>query len=249
MRTAMKARLAAGTVGVAMLGFGAWHLLTDQDLGRKESIGKWLLGGVIVHDGILAPLVFLCCALAWRFSGVRLRRGLALFLLVGGSLTVLAVPAILRSGDNPNPTVTPLDYSRNLTFALAGLAVCVLLYALGGHLIDRRRHADNAVMPQSEPGPEPEPAENPEEVIARQSDPDENAAGPAEAEDPAPRAEPVKQSREARGPETEPVPGDDPESPALPARASAAGEATGPATPAADRETTTADEGKLDGQG
>lgn len=144
MRAAMGARLTAGTVGVAMLGFGAWHLITDSDLGHKQSIGKWLLGGVIVHDGIIAPVVFGGCALAWRLAGARLRRGLAVFLLAGGSVTIVALPSALRSGDNSNPTVTPLDYPRNLALVLGGLAVCVLLYVLGGRLNDRR-HAARAV--------------------------------------------------------------------------------------------------------
>jgi hypothetical protein len=188
MRAAMAARMTAGAVGVAMLVYGAWHLLNKNDVGPTVSIGKWLVGGVIVHDGILAPVVFAGCALAWRFTGVRFRRGLAVFALAGGSVAIVALPSALRSGDNSNPTVTPLDYPRNLAVVLGGLAVCVALYVLGGRWKDRRR-TGSAVAPEPEtgpkPGPEPEPvfATVAEHDISPQSDDVEGTADPAQAED------------------------------------------------------------------
>lgn len=244
MRAAMGARLTAGAVGVAMLGFGAWHLLTDHDLGQKESIGKWLLGGVIVHDGILAPLVFACCALAWRFSGLRLRRGLAMFLLVGGSLTIVAGPAILRRGDNPNLTVTPLDYSRNLALVLAGLAVCVLLYALGGLLIDRRRSRSGSAAT-----PQPELTADTEGGISAQPGAARDTADPVRPESAPSSAQPEQQHRETGGPEDRQVPVDDPQPPVPPAQPPGADGSTGHAGPADDQETAAADEEQIDGQG
>jgi hypothetical protein len=179
MRAAMGARLTAGAVGVAMLTYGAWHLLNAHDVGPTESIGKWLLGGVIVHDGILAPIVFAGCALAWRFTGVRLRRGLAVFVLAGGSVAIVALPSALRSGDNSNPTVTPLDYPRNLAVVLGGLAVCVLLYVVGGHLNDRRRSGHLA-----EPEPETQPELEPELTVA--ADASEKMSEPVDEPDSVP---------------------------------------------------------------
>jgi hypothetical protein len=178
VRAAMAVRMTAGAIGVAMLVYGAWHLLNKNDVGPTESIGKWLLGGVIVHDGILAPVVFAGCALAWRFTGVRFRRGLAVFALAGGSVAIVALPSALRSGDNPNPTVTPLDYSRNLAVVLGGLAVCVALYVLGGRWRDRRR-SGSAVAP--EPEPDPVFATVAEHDISPQ--PDEESDEPAEDDD------------------------------------------------------------------
>lgn len=141
MRAATAVRTCVGAVGVAMLGFGAWNLLWHQhaQVGPPDAVGKWLLGGVIVHDAILAPLVFLACAVAWRHTGARVRRALALFLLAGGSLVIIALPDILRSGDNPNPTVTPLDYPRNLTITLGVLALVAVLTAAAGPARDRYR--------------------------------------------------------------------------------------------------------------
>lgn len=146
MRASTAARVGLGAVGVAMLGFGVWNLLWHQSaqVGPAASVGGWLLGGVIVHDAIIAPLVFLACALAARHTGARVRRALVLFLLAGGSLVIVGLPDILRSGDNPNPTVTPLDYPRNLTIALGAVAVIAALSVLPGAARDRRRRAREA---------------------------------------------------------------------------------------------------------
>jgi hypothetical protein len=145
MRVSTALRLAVGAGGVAMIGFGVWTLWVEKaHIGLPASIGRWLLGGVIGHDAILAPLVFLACALAGRYTGARVRRALALFLLAGGSLVIVGLPDLLRSGDNPNPTVTPLDYPRNLTISLGAVAVIAVLSVLPGGVRDRRRRAREA---------------------------------------------------------------------------------------------------------
>jgi hypothetical protein len=145
MRVSTALRLGVGACGVAMLAFGLWTFWRlKSHIGLPASIGRWLLGGVIGHDAILAPLVFLGCALAGRCTSARVRRALALFLLAGGSLVIVGLPDILRSGDNPNPTVTPLDYPRNLTIALGAVALVAVLSVVPGGVRDRRRRAQEA---------------------------------------------------------------------------------------------------------
>jgi hypothetical protein len=238
MRAAMAGRLATGAVGVVMLGYGAWHLLDDQDLGRKASIGTWLLGSVIGHDGILAPVVFAGCALAWRLTGARARRGLATFLLVGGSVAIVALPSALRSGDNPNPTVTPLDYPRNLALVLGGLAVCVLLYVLGGHLNDRRRSAGAA---------EPEPGLAVPAELRTPPEPDtvEEPADPAPPETTATTGESAEPGRS----DESPAPVDDPESLTAPGQPPGAKEPPDLAEPTQEDGIVVDRDEKLDGQG
>jgi hypothetical protein len=145
MRVSTALRLGVGAGGVAMMGFGVWTLWVEKArIGLPASIGRWLLGGVIGHDAILAPVVFIACAVAGRLTGARVRRALALFLLAGGSLVIVGLPDILRSGDNPNPTVTPLDYPRNLTIALGAVALVAVLSVVPGGVRDRRRRAQEA---------------------------------------------------------------------------------------------------------
>jgi hypothetical protein len=189
MRVSTALRTGVGAGGVAMVGFGAWTLWREKaHIGLPASIGRWLVGGVIGHDAILAPVVFLACALAGRYTSARVRRALALFLLAGGSLLIVGLPDALRSGDNPNPTVTPLDYPRNLTIALGAVAVLAVLSVVPGGIRDRRRRA--RVQPASEPDSpelEPEPDTMPE--LEPEPEPELDMV-PESAPEPEPEPEP-----------------------------------------------------------
>ena len=131
-------RICLGALGAGVLGYGVFGLLAEPAIRDPAAVGEWLVVGVIVHDAVLAPLVFLLCALVSRFTGPRGRGRLAALLLVGGSLILISVPALLRKGLNPNRTVLPLDYSRNLGLVLLVLVAAVAVYA---GLDARRRRA------------------------------------------------------------------------------------------------------------
>ena len=220
MRVSTALRTGVGAVGLAMIAFGAWTFWRERDhIGVPASIGRWLLGGVIGHDAILAPVVFLGCALAGRFTGARVRRALALFLLAGGSLVIVGLPDILRSGDNPNPTVTPLDmdYPRNLMIALSAVGLIAVLTVVPGGVRDRRRRAREArlsVLAQAAS------ARAEEEAMARSA---AGAAGATRATEPEVGTETVSQDEAEAEPQTEPEtepetePQTEPEAEALPA--------------------------------
>lgn len=159
MRAATTIRVGVGTVGVAMAGFGVWGALTQPEVGKPWAIGKWLVGGVLVHDAVLAPVVFVACAIAWRFTTMRMRRALAVLLLAGGSAALIAVPDILRRGRNANPTVTALDYPRNLTIVLGVLLVAVLLFTVAGALREQSRQRRLRVAAAAAADAESEPSD------------------------------------------------------------------------------------------
>ncbi|MEF9886598.1 hypothetical protein [Streptomyces sp. P9-A4] len=50
-------------------------------------------------------------------------------LVVAGSLTVVALPGLLRPGGVEDPTVPPLDHSRNWLLAMAAVGVTATGYA------------------------------------------------------------------------------------------------------------------------
>ena len=139
MAAAKALRLALGGLGVGVLGYGVFGLLTERAISDPAAVGQWLVVGLLAHDALLAPFVFLLCALAFRFTGSRWRGRLAGLLLVGGSLVLISIPALLQEGRNPNSTVLPLDYARNLGILLAVLVVAMALY--GGLDAGRRRRA------------------------------------------------------------------------------------------------------------
>ncbi|MCX3058247.1 hypothetical protein [Streptomyces beihaiensis] len=124
MRAAAGLRVAAGATGAALLGYGAYLLWTDTRAGTPLRVAWWLAGALVLHDGVLAPLVF-CLGLllgAGRARGV-VRAGL----VTAGCLTLVAGPVLLRPGRPANASVLPLDYPRNLALLLAAVACATLV--------------------------------------------------------------------------------------------------------------------------
>jgi hypothetical protein len=114
-------RLALGLGGLAMAGVGAWVLLVDAASRTPGQVAAWLAGAVVVHDLLLAPAVLLLGLAVRRLR--RVRRALRGALLVGGCVTLVALPPLLRPGEPRNETVLPLDYGRNLALLLVAVAV------------------------------------------------------------------------------------------------------------------------------
>ncbi|GHG11972.1 hypothetical protein [Streptomyces zaomyceticus] len=121
----MAYRYVVGGGGLVLMGFGGALLLEQPEPWR---VAVWLAGGVLVHDGLIAPLVFACAALAVAV-GPRPRGVPRAALVVAGSLTVIALPPLLRPGGVANATVLPFDYARNWLLAMAAVAVLTLVYA------------------------------------------------------------------------------------------------------------------------
>ncbi|MFH8626397.1 hypothetical protein ACH4A8_31700 [Streptomyces vietnamensis] len=110
-------RYGLGTLGVALVGLGTW-LVVD----RPDPLGVlvWLAGALVLHDGILAPLVL---AVGLLLVGRRRRGLLRGALLVAGSVVLVTLPLLVRPGAPPNPSALPLPYGRNLAIVLAAVTV------------------------------------------------------------------------------------------------------------------------------
>ncbi|KUN03564.1 hypothetical protein AQI95_24090 [Streptomyces yokosukanensis] len=127
-------RLLAGAAGLALMGVGASLLLDrQQDL---MGVLEWLGGAVVLHDALLAPLVLLVGLVLVR-GGVRgpIRGAL----LVGGALTAVALPVLLRPGPRANSTVLPLDYPRNWLLTLVAVATFTVLLVVAKEVRRSRR--------------------------------------------------------------------------------------------------------------
>ncbi|WP_030155682.1 hypothetical protein [Streptomyces sp. NRRL S-244] len=123
----MTYRYAVAGLGLALMGLGGALLLQQPSPWR---IALWLAGAVVVHDGLIAPLVIAVAALTGAV-GLRLRGVPRAALIVAGSLTAIALPPLLRPGGAANPTVVPLDYLRNWLLTMAAIAVATGLYVAG----------------------------------------------------------------------------------------------------------------------
>ncbi|MEV0637775.1 hypothetical protein AB0I77_23090 [Streptomyces sp. NPDC050619] len=136
-------RWTLGTAGALLLGIGGWLLVTETREDTVPQVLLWLVGAVAVHDGLLVPLVLLIGAALRRpfgseygkgggdGSGVSNGNGYGVLrggLVVGGCLTLVALPLLLRQGQGRNPSALPLDYATNWQLLLAvTLAVTLVL--------------------------------------------------------------------------------------------------------------------------
>ncbi|MDT3395380.1 hypothetical protein RKE29_01730 [Streptomyces sp. B1866] len=134
-------RFGVGALGAVSMGVGAWLV---AGTGSVRDVAVWLGGAVVLHDAVLAPLVLGLGLLLGRTGGLGggeaggqggglaggLGGGRGLVrgaLVVGGSLTLVALPVLLRPGARANSSVLPLDYVSNWLLALAAVAVLAVL--------------------------------------------------------------------------------------------------------------------------
>ena len=129
-------RIVLSVSGILILLFGAARLVTVVPFGDLLVLAVWLIGAVVIHDGILAPLTVGTGWLLARVVPPRARRYLQAFLIVGGLVTVIAVPLILRQNSQPvSKAILQQNYGGNLTLLLGIIAaISLVLYALDvGH--------------------------------------------------------------------------------------------------------------------
>lgn len=123
-------------LGVALLVLGGIVLLDQVSPRRYVGILSWFAGAIIVHDLIIAPIVF-GVGVLMRRAGRRIP--VAVLAIVQGAIVVGAIMALIvfpeiykNSIETNNPTVLPLDYGTNLAVFYAVLlvltAVVVAIY-------------------------------------------------------------------------------------------------------------------------
>jgi hypothetical protein len=103
-------RLLIGALGVAGAAYGAIQLL-DLGLDNLLAAGTWLIGGVLLHDGVLAPLTIVVCFVVATAMRGRVPAPVVVGAIVLGTVTVAAVPVLGRFGERPdNPTLLDRNY-------------------------------------------------------------------------------------------------------------------------------------------
>ena len=129
------------TIGGALGLFGLGGLLTDAAKTMPVVWLKWLVGLLLVHDIVLAPLVHLAgrglrdrAPEAWRWP-------LQLGLVTSGVLVVASVPVLVGVGRRTQPgnaSVLPGDYPVALAGVLAVVWLGVLALGVWGVVRHRR---------------------------------------------------------------------------------------------------------------
>ncbi|WP_082590938.1 hypothetical protein [Phycicoccus sp. Soil748] len=131
VRTTMAALGAlVGLYGVVrFLGLGWTNLLATL---------PWLAGVVVVHDGVLAPLVVVAGVAAARTLPAWSRPAAVFAVVVLGAVTLVAVPVLGRFGAKAdNPTLLDRPYAAGWV----GVAVLVLVAAVAIAVRGRRKGA------------------------------------------------------------------------------------------------------------
>lgn len=123
-------RILLGAFGLGLGGYGAW-LVLDLGLANLLDSVPWLVGGVVVHDGVIGPAVIVAAVLGTRVVRGPLPAPVIAGAVVLGSVTLAVIPMLGRFGAlEDNPTLVPRDYLVGwLVFAgvVAGLVTAALL--------------------------------------------------------------------------------------------------------------------------
>ena len=129
----MKAwRIILASAGIGLLLFGVFRMFTEVPVHSLIFIGVWLVAALVIHDGLLSPLVVTVGWLLRRLVPDRARRFLQIGLIVGAAATVIALPMIYLRGSQPAVKAILLrNYGANLTLIIGVVAVVTLaLYAV-----------------------------------------------------------------------------------------------------------------------
>jgi hypothetical protein len=146
-------RLGLATAGILLGLFGIFRLLTQIPGTDLVVLACWLVGALVVHDGILSPAV---AGIGWAISRVvppRARRYVQAGLIVGALITIVAVPMIYREGSQPkSKAILQQNYGGNLTLLLGVVAALTLVgYAVKVARDSRQAHPASAPDAASDP--------------------------------------------------------------------------------------------------
>jgi hypothetical protein len=110
--------------GWALILWGVRGALQHRIDTRPGQLARFLLGGALAHDLVLAPLVLLAGTALARVVRGRWRAPLQAALFVSGTLLLFTYPALRGYGRVlHNPTSLPHDYALNLAVVVGGVLV------------------------------------------------------------------------------------------------------------------------------
>lgn len=120
------ARAALVLAGIGMLGFGVATLATTLSLEDLVWLAVWLAAAIVIHDGVLVPLLSVLRA-GERRGARRWPKAVTALIEVAFAvvavLTLFVVPELWAQGRSPNPTLLTGDYAARLAVAWAVAAL------------------------------------------------------------------------------------------------------------------------------
>ena len=134
----MRAIRAGGVlVGVLAASYGVW-LLLDLGWANTRSTLVWLVGGVVLHDGVFAVLVLAVALVALRLVPRDRLAPVVVVLVILVPVTLAGIPELGRFGARAdNPTLLDRPYWLGWSVMVTLVVVGVLI----GAVATRRRTA------------------------------------------------------------------------------------------------------------
>jgi hypothetical protein len=116
-------RLILGILGVLVVGYGAVNLLVHVPGQSLVWLAVWMIAAVLIHHGVLSPVVVTVGSLLRRVIPDRGRRYLQVALIMAVPATVIAIPMIFRQGSQPPSKALLLqNFTANLGLLLGIIA-------------------------------------------------------------------------------------------------------------------------------
>jgi hypothetical protein len=125
-------RLVLGILGVLIVLYGIVNLGVHVPVQGLGWLAVWVIAAVLIHHGVLSPVVIAVGALLRRVIPDRGRRFLQVALIMAVPVTVIAIPMIYRQGSQPPSKALLLqNFTANLGLLLGIIAgACLVGYAI-----------------------------------------------------------------------------------------------------------------------
>ena len=128
----------SAAAGWAVIAFGLRGIFQHSIDTRPADLARFVVGGALLHDLVVAPLVILAGVLVARYVRARSRAVVQAALVVSGVVALFSYPLVRAYGlALNNPTSLPHNYARNLlvvlgvVWAVAAIAVARRLRSSG----------------------------------------------------------------------------------------------------------------------
>ena len=125
-------RLILGILGVLVILYGIVNLVLHIPGQSLVWLAVWVIAAVLIHHGVLSPVVIAVSSLLRRLIPDRGRRYLQVALIAAVPVTVIAIPMIYRQGSQPPSKALLLqNFTANLGLLLGIIAgLCLVGYAI-----------------------------------------------------------------------------------------------------------------------
>jgi hypothetical protein len=117
-------------LGILLASVGGLVLLNDIPPRQYPAIVAWLVIALLVHDVLIAGLVFAVAFAGRRVAGRVPAAAIIIVqcaLAVGAIVALIVVPEIVKdAAGTANPSILPLNYAANLAIFLTALTVAAV---------------------------------------------------------------------------------------------------------------------------